>query len=76
MGWELVDQRTVLGQAALPQETMAVVREVGPATRPTRRRTDFTSPFTWDREAREEANREATVEQPDTPLLARAFRSS
>ena len=81
MGWELVDLRTVIGQAALPQDSVAVardsvVREVGPSSRPTRRRTDFTSPFTWDRQAREEANHEASAEKPESPLLARAFRLS
>ena len=76
MGWELVDLRTVIGQALLPQEETVAVREVGPSSRPSRRRTDFTSPFTWDRQAREEANHEASAEQPASPLLARAFRLS
>ncbi len=82
MGWELVDLRTVVRQVELfePQPTtdeLAVVRDLAPASRPSRRRDDPASPFTWDRQAREEANYSAAVEEnPESPLLSRAFRLS
>lgn len=76
MGWELVDLRTVTRQVEIATDEPLPVSDAGPETRPSRRRDDFGSPFTWDRRSREEATVSAAPAPPESPLLARAFRSN
>lgn len=74
MGWELVDLRSVVSQVEMLMNETPAPTATGVETRPSRRREDFGSPFTWDRQAREDVGADREPNVPQSPLLARAFR--